>query len=83
MAKQHDHSHHNADGTIYENMMQSQLQQIDDRLAQYKQQLNSLKEQGVYLTLTFEETINYIVESDGRKYVRAQYDGQIGLLECD
>ena len=84
MAKQHGHSHHNnADGTIYKNMLQSQLQQIDDRLEQYKQQLNSLKEQCVYLTSTFEEAINYIVESDGMKYVRAQYDAQSGLLECD
>ena len=83
MGKRYGHDQNNADGTVYENMLQSQLQEIDDRLEQDKQQLNSLKEQGVYLTLTFEEAINYIVESDGRKYVRAQYDGQIGLLECD
>lgn len=58
----------------FDGTRQKRIQQINDKLADYRQQLTTLKKQCPRLTLTIEEWMDEVIEHEAMQYIRMKYD---------
>lgn len=78
-----DEDKENMSYRAFERLLQERIQQIDDKSAQYQQQLTTLKKQCSRWTSNLEEWIDQLIEHEGMQYIRMKYDAMIALVECD
>ena len=68
---------------FYESVLQQRMEEIETKLAQHQQQLNTLKQQCPQLTSNMEHAVDEIVEHEGMKLIRMRYEAQMALVQCD